>query len=369
MRLKATLRLENGLEFLGYSLGNTESVSGEVVFNTSMVGYPEQLTDPTYSGQILCLTYPLIGNYGVPSEELMAESLSKNLESERIHPKGLVIFDYCEEYSNWEAEKGLEQWMNEQGLTGIYGIDTRELTKILRDNGPMKAVIIPEGKSAPEESAAPSPADVVCDRVIVYPARPAQDVENPNGSKAAVTDGKKVVVVDCGVKHSIIRSLIARGAEVIRVPYNYDFTGMEYDGVFVSNGPGCTCNHSETIEILKKVLAGNKPIFGLGLGYHLIAKAVGCELLRLQHPHRSSNQPVRKEGSNRTYITAQNVYRTVKPESIPSDWEVSFKNLNDGSIDGIRHRTKPFAATQFNPEVCVGLTENITPIDEFISKL
>ena len=369
MKLKATLRLENGMEFHGWSFGCTEAVSGEVVFNTSMVGYPEQLTDPTYCGQILCLTYPLIGNYGVPSEALAAECLSEKLESERIQPKGVIAFDVCEDYSNWEAEKGLEQWMKEQGLTGIYGIDTRELTKILRDKGSMMGEIVPEGAAKPAEAVKPSPADVTCKDVIVYKAEKAQDVENINGSKAATTDGKKVVVVDLGVRHSIIRGLIARGAEVIRVPYNYDFTGMEYDGVYVSNGPGCTCNCDETVEILKKVLAGNKPVFGLGLGYHLIAKAAGCELVRTAHPHRSSNQPVRKEGTNRTYISSQNTYRAVQAASIPSEWEVYFTNLNDGAVDGIRHKSKPFAGLNFAPEVCVGLTENVTPLDEFISKL
>ena len=369
MKLKATLRLENGLEFHGWSFGCPKSVSGEVVFNTSMVGYPEQLTDPTYSGQILCLTYPLIGNYGVPSEALMAESLSLKLESEKIQPKGLIAFDICEDYSNWEAEKGLEQWMNEQGLTGIYGIDTRELTKILRDKGSMKGEILTEGADKPEEAVSATPADVTCKEVIVYKAEKAQDVENVNGSKAATTDGKKVVVVDLGVKHSIIRGLLARGAKVIRVPFDYDFTELEYDGVYVSNGPGCTCSCEKTVENLKKVLAGNKPVFGLGMGYHLIAKAAGCELERLAHPHRGANQPVRKEGTNRTYISSQNVYRAVKAKSIPSDWEVYFTNLNDGAVDGLRHKTKPFIGLNFAPEVCVGLTENVTPLDEFMSKL
>ena len=355
MKLKATLRLENGMEFHGWAFGATHAVSGEVVFNTSMVGYPEQLTDPTYSGQILCLTYPLIGNYGVPSEELMAEGLSRNLESDRAHPVGLVVFDYCEDYSNWEAAKSLEQWMNEQNLTGIYGIDTRELTKILRDQGAMKGLIIPEGAAAPGDAERTSPANVACREVITY--------------KPENSEGKKVVLVDCGVKHSIIRGLLDKGVEVIRVPYDNDYTGLEYDGVYVSNGPGCTCNYEKTVEVLGKVLSGEKPVFGLGLGYHLIAKAAGCELERLAHPHRSSNQPVRKEGSNRTYITSQNVYRSVKRQSIPSEWEVFFTNLNDGAVDGIRHRTKPFAGANFNPEVCVGLTENITPIDEFIAKL
>ena len=369
MKLKATLRLENGMEFHGYSFGCTEAVSGEVVFNTSMVGYPEQLTDATYSGQLLCLTYPLIGNYGVPSEELIADSLTKSLESDMIHPKGLIIFDYCEDYSNWEAEKSLEQWMKEQGLTGIYGIDTRELTKILRDKGSMTGVIIPEGAAMPAEPVKASPADVCCKETIIYPVYPAQEVENINGSKAATAEGKKVVVVDLGVKHSIIRGLIARGIEVIRVPFDYDFTEMEYDGVYVSNGPGCTCNCDKTVEVLKKVLAGNKPVFGFGMGYHLLAKAAGCELERLAHPHRGANQPVRKEGTNRTYISSQNVYRAVKAASIPSDWTVYYTNLNDGAVDGIRHKSKPFAGLNFAPEVCVGLTENVTPLDEFISKL
>ena len=369
MKLKATLRLENGMEFHGWSFGCAQAVSGEVVFNTSMVGYPEQLTDPTYSGQILCLTYPLIGNYGVPSEELASEGLSKNFESEKIQPKGLVVFDVCEQYSNWEAEKSLVQWMEEQKLTGIYGIDTRELTKILRDKGSMRGYIIPEGASVSEEAVKATPADVCCKDVIVYAAQEAQDVENINGSKAAVTAGKKVVLVDCGTKHSIIRGLLARGAEVIRVPYDYDFTSLEYDGVYVSNGPGCVCSCEATIEILKKVLAGNKPVFGYGMGYHLIAKAAGCELERLVHPHRGANQPVRKEGTNRTYISSQNVYRAVNAASVPSDWEVYFTNLNDGAVDGIRHKSKPFAGLNFAPEVCVGLTENITPLDEFINKL
>ena len=369
MKLKATLRLENGMEFHGCSFGCTAAVSGEVVFNTSMAGYPEQLTDATYSGQILCLTYPLIGNYGVPSEELIGESLSKNLESDRIHPKGLVVFDYCEDYSNWEAVKSLEQWMIEQKLTGIYGIDTRELTKILRDKGSMKGFIIPEGAALPAESENPSPADVCCKSPIVYKSEGPKEVENINGSKAATTDGKSVVLVDLGVKHSIIRGLLARGAEVIRVPYDYDFTEMDYDGVYVSNGPGCVCACEVTITNIKKALAGNKPIFGLGMGYHLVAKAAGCELTKLAHPHRGANQPVRKEGTNRTYISAQNVSRAVKESSIPSEWEVYFTNLNDGAVDGIRHKTKPFIGLNFAPEVCVGLTENVNPLDEFVSKL
>ena len=259
--------------------------------------------------------------------------------------------------------------MKEPGTTGIYGIDTRELTKILRDGGAMKASIIPEGTSAPSMPEASTPAEVSCKEVIVYPAQPAQDVENVNGSKAAVTEGKKVVVVDCGVKHSVIRSLISRGAEVIRVPFDYDFNSLDFDGVYVSSGPGCPCACEKTVENIRKAFESGKPVFGLGLGYLLVAKAAGCEVMRLKRAHRGANQPVRKEGSNRSYITAQNSAYTIKPASVPADWDVAFINLNDGSVDGIKHKTKPFAGTQFNPEVCVGLTENVTLIDEFINKL
>ena len=369
MKLKATLRLENGMEFHGYSFGCEKSVCGEVVFNTSMVDYPEQMTDAAYNGQILCLTYPLVGNYGVPSEELIAESLTLNLESDKIHPKGLVVFDYCEDYSNWEAVKSLEQWMKEQELTGIYGIDTRELTKVLRDKGAVKGTIIPEGSGKPEEAVNASPADVCCKDVIIYEPKPVQDLENINGTRSAKAEGKKIVVVDCGVKHSVIRNLIARGAAVIRVPYGYDFTEMEYDGVYVSSGPGDPAECLEQVEILKKVMAAGKPVFGVGLGYHILAIAAGCTTMRLKRSHRSANQPVRKEGTNRSYITAQNTAYTVKASTLPADWEPFFTNLNDGSLDGIRHKSRPFAGTQFNPEVCVGLNENMTPVDEFISKL
>lgn len=371
MRKKATLRLENGMEFHGYSFGCDSQCCGDVVFNTSMVGYPEQLTDPAYCGQILCLTYPLVGNYGVPSEELAAECVSKNFESLKIQPCGLVAFDCCEDYSNWEAEKSLEQWMKEQGLTGICGIDTRELTKLLRDNGQMFGRIIPEGSEPCEACTAPvkaSPADVTCDRVITY-APASVTVSEPEGGKAVSAQGKRIVLVDCGVRHSVIRSLSARGAEIIRVPYGYGFTSLEYDGVYVSDGPGDPRACAHTLEMLRHVMAEGRPVFGSGLGYMLVALAAGCRVETLKRPHRSANQPVRKEGSNRAFITSQNAAYTIVKESLPEDWEICFTNLNDGAADAIRHKTRPFFGAQFNPEVCIGLDGSATLADEFISSL
>lgn len=374
MRKKATLRLENGMEFHGYSFGCDNLCCGDLVFNTSMAGYPELLTDPAYSGQILCLTYPLVGNYGVPSEILEAEELSRNFESLKIHPAGLVVFDYCEDYSNWEAEKSLEQWMKEQGLPGIFGIDTRELTKLLRDNGPMHGTIIPEGQEnkaseAKEERRKAVPADVTCKGVTVYNARPAADVRNANGNKVAVAQGKKIVLVDCGTKHSVIRGLLSRGAEVVRVPYDYDFTSLDYDGVYISDGPGDPAACTETVSIIRKAMENGRPVFGTGFGYLLMAIAAGCRTEMLKRPHRSANQPVRKEGSNRSFITSQNAAYTIDRNRLPSGWEICYTNLNDGAADAIRHKELPFAGAQFNPEVCVGLDEDITLMDNFISSL
>lgn len=358
-RRKATLHLENGMRFEGYSFGYEQVVSGETVYSTAMVGYPELLTDPTNSGQILCLTYPLIGNYGVPSDELTKEGISAKLESDRIHPNGLVAFDYCEDFSNWEAVKSLEQWMLEQKVTGILGLDTRELTKVLREIGSMMGVIVPESCKFEAKMLAKDdfkqknhPSAVSVSSPVVYQGT-----------------GKKVVVVDCGVKHSFIRDLQNRGLEVIRVPFDYDYTSMEYDGVFVSNGPGNPEDCQASIDILKKAMSTGKPIFGINLGYLLLAKAAGCTTMKLKRAHRSANQPVRKVGTNRTYITNQNTAYTIVESSLPTDWSVCFTNLNDGAVDGIRHKSKAFYGCQFDPKQCIGLNEPSSLFDEFISKL
>lgn len=357
------------MEFNGFSFGYSGCVSGELVFHTAMTGYPEQLTDPSFSGQILMLTYPLAGNYGVPSEDLLPCGISAKLESDRIHAAGLVVFDYCEDYSNWQAVKSLGQWLQEQKVPAIYGVDTRELTRILRDNGSMKAVIIPEGASEADcnGEVCPDCKDEACPDCNGE-ACPAKKVS----CKEPITypgEGKRVVLVDCGVRHSHIRSLLDRGLEIVRVPYDYDFSQLDYDGVFVSDGPGDPMLYDKTVNNIAAALKTDKPVFGIGLGYLLLGRAAGCRTVALARPHRSANQPVRKNGSNRAYITYQNAAYTIEPESVPSDWNVVFTNLNDSSVDGIRHNYKPFMGTQFNPEACRGLNENFTIVDEFVSKL
>ena len=262
-RLRATLRLQNGMELKGWSFGYDKRCDGEVVFSTAMVGYPESLTDPSYSGQILCVTYPLIGNYGVPDEGIDQNGISKNFESEKIWVRGLVISEYSFQYSHWDAVKSLDTWMKEQKIPGIYGVDTREITKILRDNGSMLGQIIPEGEVAENEIHDPNTdnqIDIVsCKEVIKY------------GS-----GDKKVVLVDCGVKHNILRCFVDRGVELIRVPWDYDFLDIDYDGLFISNGPGNPEFCTKTVENIRKAMTQDKPIFGICMGNQLMARAAGA---------------------------------------------------------------------------------------------
>lgn len=355
-RLSATLRLQNGMEFKGWSFGSQRPSDGEVVFSTNMVGYPESLTDPSYSGQILCVTYPLIGNYGVPNEGDDQMGISKNFESEKIWVRGLVISDYSFNYSHWDAVKSLEQWLQENDIPGIFGIDTRALTQVLRENGSMLGKIVLDEGDKEFDVQDPNKdnqiAIVSCKDVIRY------------GSGE-----KKVVLVDCGVKHNILRCFVKRGVEVIRVPWDYDFNSIDFDGLFISNGPGNPEYCAITEEHLRKAMEGDKPIFGICMGNQLLARAGGAKTFKLKYGHRSSNQPVRLIGTNQCYITSQNHGYAVDNSTLGEDWLPLFENMNDGTNEGIKHKTKPFFSVQFHPEASSGPTDTEFLFDEFISKL
>lgn len=351
-----TLNLENGVEFNGFSFGYDQAASGEVVFSTAMVGYPESLTDPSFSGQILCVTFPLVGNYGVPANEII-DNLSRCFESERIHVRGLIISDYSFEYSHWNAVKSLDEWLKENKVPGIFGVDTRELTKILREKGSMLGKIVPENKTlqiAEDPNLVNQVAEVSSKEVIKY------------GSGQ-----KKVVLVDCGVKHNIIRCLINRNVQVIRVPWDYDFNTLEYDGLLLSNGPGNPDFCTVTIENIKKAINSNnpKPIFGICMGNQLLAKAGGASTFKLKYGHRSHNQPVRLVGTDKCFITAQNHSYAVDDSTLGSDWETLFANMNDGTNEGIRHKSKPFFSCQFHPEASSGPTDTEFLFDDFVNLL
>ena len=351
---KASLILDDGTVFVGKSFGYEKPVAGEVVFNTAMMGYPESLTDPSYSGQILVTTYPLIGNYGVPRREEL-NGLSRFYESEKIHVEALVISDYSFEYSHWNAAKSLADWLKEEEIVGIYDIDTRELTKRLREHGSMKGKIVIEGGDDIEfvdPNLTNLVAKVSCKEVIRY----------GNGDK-------KVVLVDCGVKHNIIRCLLKRNVTVIRVPWDYDFNTLEYDGLFISNGPGDPDMCGITVDHIRQAMNGTKPIFGICMGNQLLSKAGGARTYKLKYGHRSHNQPVRQVGTNRCFITSQNHGFAVDNSTLGADWEPLFINMNDGTNEGIRHKSKPYFSAQFHPEAASGPTDTEFLFDEFVKLL
>lgn len=354
---KATLILENGQRFEGKSFGYEGSVNGEVVFNTAMTGYPESLTDPSYEGQMIVLTYPLVGNYGVPAFSIEENGIPTFMESEKIHAKALIVADYSEEYCHWNAKESLSEWLKREKIAGITGIDTRELTKVLRESGVMMGSIVFSDEEGYTEAAYADVnfVDLVsCKEVIRY-------------NEGA---GKKVILVDCGVKSNIIRCLIKRGVEVIRVPWNYDYTSMEYDGLFISNGPGNPDNCNEAVEILRKAMSlSDKPIFGICMGNQLLSKAAGASVYKLKYGHRSHNQPVRMAGTERCFITSQNHGYAVDDSQLPAEWETLFTNMNDGSNEGIRHKSKPWFSAQFHPEAASGPTDTEFLFDDFVKLL
>lgn len=355
-RKKARLVLQDGRIMDGWSFGYDGPADGEVVFSTAMVGYPESLTDPSYSGQILCVSYPLIGNYGIPPREFDKDGLSVNFESEHIHVRGLIISDYSEKYSHWDAVKSLGEWLQEEKIPGICGIDTRELTRILRDEGAMLGKIVPEDVSGDFPFRDPNTenqvAAVSCREVMHY------------GS-----GDKRIVLVDCGVKHHILRCLLNRGVEIVRVPWDYDFNTLEWDGLFISNGPGNPSLCGITVEHIRKAMQGDRPIFGICMGNQLMSIAGGAGTFKLKYGHRSHNQPVRMCGTNKCFITSQNHGFAVDNTTLGSDWEPYFVNMNDGTNEGIRHRSKPFFSAQFHPEASSGPVDTEFLFDEFISRL
>lgn len=348
------LVLEDGTVFEGKSFGYEKAVAGEVVFNTAMVGYPESLTDPSYAGQLLALTFPLVGNYGVPKDSI-ENGLSTFYESEKIQVTALIISDFSFEYSHWNAVKSLSDWLKENEVPGIFGVDTRELTKLVREKGTMKGkLVFPDGDDInfinPDDEN--QIAKVSCDETITY----------GYGSK-------KVVLVDCGVKHNIIRCLLKRDTTVIRVPWDYDFNQLEFDGLFISNGPGDPAYATSTVQNIQTFMQTGKPIFGICMGNQLLSVAGGAKTYKLKYGHRSHNQPVQLAGTQRAFITSQNHGFAVDNSTLSTDWEPLFVNMNDGTNEGIRHKTMPWFSAQFHPEAASGPTDTEFLFDVFLNLL
>lgn len=353
-----TLVLQDGTKFHGKSFGYDAPVAGEVVFNTAMMGYPESLTDPSYAGQLVTLTFPLVGNYGVPPFTFTADGLPTFMESDHIHASAVIVSDYSEQYSHWNAHESLADWLKREHVPGITGIDTRELTKVLREHGVMMGQIIFDDEPNNIPQAQYEGVNFV-DRVS------CKDIIKYNEGA-----GKRVVLVDCGVKANIIRNLIERGLEVVRVPWNYDYTGMEFDGLFLGNGPGDPDMCQEAVDILRQQMnKSRKPICGICMGNQLIAKAGGANIYKLKYGHRSHNQPVRMVGTDKCYVTSQNHGYAVDASTLDKDWSELFVNMNDGSNEGVRHNTNPWFTSQFHPEACSGPVDTLFMFDLFVEKL
>lgn len=351
---KAVLTLEDGTTFEGFSFGYDKPCAGEVVFSTAMTGYPESLTDPSYSGQILVTTYPMLGNYGVPPrcDDNVADTY---FESDKIHCEAIICQDYSWNYSHWQASRSLSEWLRDEKVVGLYGIDTRALTKRLREKGSMLGKIVIEG-GEDIEFRDPNKENLVarvsCKEIMEYGK-----------------GGKTVVLVDCGVKYNIIRCLVNRGVKVVRVPWNYDFNQLVYDGLFISNGPGNPDFAEETVENLRRAIEQDKPICGICMGNQLLSKAAGAKVYKLKYGHRSQNQPVMKIGTTQCFVTSQNHGFAVDAGTLGNDWEPLFVNMNDETNEGIKHRSKPFFSAQFHPEACGGPTDTEFIFDDFIKLL
>ena len=382
-----TLILDDGSRFHGKSFGYEKPVAGEVVFNTAMTGYPESLTDPSYAGQLMTLTYPLVGNYGVPPFTVEPNGLATFMESERIHAEAIIVSDYSEDFSHWNAVESLADWLKREQVPGITGIDTRELTKVLREHGVMMGRIVfddVENEIDNSQLTIDNYEDVnyvdrvSCKEIIVYTGKESPlhfPITTPTAQincqlSTVNCQLKRVVLLDCGVKSNILRCLLKRDVEVIRVPWDYDYNELEFDGLFISNGPGDPDTCDAAVQNIRRAMKNEKlPIFGICMGNQLLSKAGGAKIYKLKYGHRSHNQPVRMVGTERCFITSQNHGYAVDNTTLTEDWEPLFINMNDGSNEGIRHKRNPWFSAQFHPEAASGPTDTEFLFDEFVKLL
>jgi carbamoyl-phosphate synthase small subunit len=368
---KALIMLEDGSYFHGKGFGALNSTSGEIVFSTSMVGYPESLTDPSYNGQILVLTYPLIGNYGVPSYENDEFNIPLNFESIGIKVNGLVIQELCLNPHHWASKKTLDKWLTEEGIPGIYDLDTRQLTKKLRERGVMLGIL-----KTFTEGEEPSIDKVKKELKLIIDPNKRDLVKEVTIDKPIFYDnkGKKnIVLIDCGVKASILRNLMKRKINVIRVPYDFnseEILDLKPDGVIISNGPGDPQLCKKAIYTVRKIILEDISVMGICLGNQILALSLNGKTFKLKYGHRSQNQPAYDVESGLCYITTQNHGYAVDPKSIEnSKLKLWFINANDKTVEGIRYKNGKTFAVQWHPEASPGPYDTEFLFDYFIKKM
>ena len=345
--MKAKLILENGMIFEGKAFGYLKECVGEVVFNTGMTGYQEVLTDPSYYGQIVTMTYPLIGNYGINLEDL---------ESKEPKVRGFIVREKCQYPNNFRCELELETYLAQNKVLGLDGIDTRALTKILRNNGTMKGIIVLDNSNLED----------VKDKLEAFSNRDAVSIVSTNEKYEISGEGKKVAIIDFGIKQNIIRNFVKRGCNVTVFPYDFkaeEVLEINPDLVFLSNGPGDPEDMGEAVNEIKKIV-GKKPIVGICLGHQLLALTLGGETKKLKFGHRGCNHPVKDLINNRVHITSQNHGYYVA--TLPENMEITHVSMNDGTVEGMKHKELPIFSVQFHPEACPGPKDSEYIFDEFM---
>lgn len=342
-----TLQLADGVSLTGKGFGAVRPVAGEVVFNTGMSGYVEALTDPSYKGQILVLTYPLQGNYGVPKAPW---------ESGRIQVEGLIVSSYTTCPSHHRSERSLSEWLVAEGVPAVQGIDTRSLTRHLRNFGTLGGLLTPHTESPIE-----SRGSMLAMKEVLAAVVPPQITRVGRGSH-------RVLVLETGTKHNIVHSLLKRDTTLVCAPWNLgweEYLG-EVDGILLTNGPGDPRDAESLVHRIRPLIEGNTPLFGICLGHQILALAAGARITKMKYGHRGVNQPVQDLLTGRACVTSQNHGYMVDTETLPRDWQPWFQNLNDGTNEGIRHLYKPLSSVQFHPEACPGPNDTAYLFDEFI---